>query len=151
MPLQTLLLGFMALVAGCCLSVQSAVNTQLTRGLGSPLLTAVLSFSVGLTALIVASVASRQPLPSAEMVKGIAPYAFVTGGLVGAFYIFCNSFLTPRLGVAVFMATVIAGQLLAAVVLDHYGLLGMMQREASPGRIVGVFVMFAGVLMIRFL
>ncbi len=62
-----------------------------------------------------------------------------------------NKFRAPRLGVAITISLIIAGQLAAAVVLDHFGLLGVVVREATPGRIAGVFVMFAGVLMIRFL
>ena len=62
-----------------------------------------------------------------------------------------NTFVAPRLGVAVTMSLIIAGQLAAAVVLYHIGLLGVIVREATPGRIAGVVVMFTGVLMIRFL
>ncbi|MFY8150477.1 MAG: DMT family transporter [Hyphomicrobiales bacterium] len=38
-------LGALALVAGFCLSAQTAVNSNLTRGLGSPITAAVISFT----------------------------------------------------------------------------------------------------------
>ena len=144
-------LGALALVAGFCLSAQTAVNSNLTRGLGSPITAAVISFMVGTTALWIAAFTARVPVPTIDAVKAVPTWAYVAGGLLGAFYMLTNTFLAPRLGVAITMSLIIAGQLAAAVVLDHFGLLGVVVREATPGRIAGVFVMFAGVLMIRFL
>ncbi|MFN8828335.1 MAG: DMT family transporter [Labrys sp. (in: a-proteobacteria)] len=144
-------LGALALVAGFCLSAQTAVNSNLTRGLGSPITAAVISFMVGTTALWIAAFTARVPVPTMDAVKAVPAWAYVAGGLLGAFYMLTNTFLAPRLGVAITMSLIIAGQLAAAVVLDHFGLLGVVVREATPGRIAGVFVMFAGVLMIRFL
>jgi transporter family-2 protein len=144
-------LGALALVAGLCLSAQTAVNTNLTRGLGSPITAAVISFMVGTTALWIAAFVARVPVPTMEAVRALPAWTFVAGGLLGAFYMLTNTFVAPRLGVAVTMSLIIAGQLAAAVVLDHFGLLGVIVREATPGRIAGVVVMFTGVLMIRFL
>ena len=78
---------------------------------------------------------------------------FVRGGrsFSAAFFLFSAIFLTPRLGVAVVMSTVIAGQLISAVLLDKFGVIGMAVREATPGRLVGVALMIAGVVMIRVL
>ena len=151
MPWQVAVLGLMALAAGCGLSVQAAVNSLLARGIGSPLTATAISFCVGTAILLSATLVSRQPLPSLDMAKAVPPYAWIGGGTLGAFFLFSVIFLAPRLGIAIVMSTVIAGQLAAAVALDHYGALGVAVREATAGRMLGVVVMFAGVLMIRFL
>jgi transporter family-2 protein len=148
---QALLLTLMAFMAGGCWSVQTAVNVELARGVGSPLTAVTISFLAGTLALALLTLATRQPLPSETSVKVLPAYAWVGGGLLGAFILFSLIFLAPRLGIAVVFSSAIAGQLIGAVVLDHYGLLGTVVREATLGRIAGVVVMIAGVLMIRFL
>jgi transporter family-2 protein len=42
----------------------------------------------------------------------------------------------------------VAGQLLAAVVLDHYGMLGFVQHPANGWRLLGIGLILAGVLLV---
>ncbi len=55
------------------------------------------------------------------------------GGVLGTIYVIGNILLVPKLGTAVLFAFAIAGQLLAALVIDQYGLLGLAVRELSLG------------------
>ena len=59
-------------------------------------------------------------------------------------------FLTPRIGAAAVMAFAVSGQLLAGILLDRIGFLGMAVREISVGRIAGAMLLVVGALMIRF-
>eukprot|EP01036_Dinobryon_divergens_P001273 gene1273-1659_t len=76
-------LGALALVAGFCLSAQTAVNSNLTRGLGSPITAAVISFMVGTTALWIAAFVARVPFPTMEAARALPAWTFVAGGLLG--------------------------------------------------------------------
>jgi transporter family-2 protein len=49
------------------------------------------------------------------------------------------------------MSLVVAGQMVAAVVLDHFGLLNLPQHTASPGRFLGVILMAAGASLVAWL
>ena len=49
------------------------------------------------------------------------------------------------------MAFAVSGQLLAGILLDRIGFLGMAVREISVGRVAGAGMLVAGALMIRFL
>ncbi|PWT89195.1 MAG: hypothetical protein C5B56_07530 [Proteobacteria bacterium] len=139
----------MVFVAGCGLPAQAAVNALLARGIGSPITATAISFCVGATILLGAAIVTRQAMPTMAAVRELPGYAWVAGGFLGAFFLFTAIFVTTRLSVAVVMSTAIAGQLVAAILLDHFGLLGLAVREASLGRILGVAVMVAGVVMIR--
>ena len=55
----------------------------------------------------------------------------------------------PRLGVATTIILMVAGQLLLSVVLDHFGAMGMPKQPISWGRVAGVGLVIAGVLMVR--
>jgi transporter family-2 protein len=151
MSAPTLLLTLLAFAAGACWAVQAAVNVELARGLGSSLTAVTISFVVGAVLLVLATLGTRQPLPSAAAVRDVPGYAWIGGGFLGAFIVFTVLFLAPRLGMAVVFSAIIAGQLVMALLLDHFGLLGTIVREVTLGRIAGVLVMFVGVLMIRFL
>jgi transporter family-2 protein len=47
------------------------------------------------------------------------------------------------------MAFLVTGQLLAGMLIDRAGMLGVAVREISVGRIAGALLLLAGALMIR--
>jgi bacterial/archaeal transporter family-2 protein len=57
--------------------------------------------------------------------------------------------LAPRIGVAAVMGLAIGGQLLAGVLLDRIGFMGLLAYEVTAGRAVGALLLIAGALMIR--
>jgi bacterial/archaeal transporter family-2 protein len=81
-------------------------------------------------------------------VGNLPPWVF-TGGLIGAVFLFVSLFAAPRLGIATTIAVLIAGQLAAALVVDHFGWLGVPVRPVNPFRVAGVLCLLAGVLLIR--
>ena len=72
-----------------------------------------------------------------------------TGGLFGAFFILMAVITTPVLGAALMLASSIVGQLGAALVIDHYGLFGATVVPISTTRVIGVLLLAAGVILIR--
>ena len=148
MPATSLLFALLGIVAGSFLSVQAGINAQLSRGLGSPVLASVVSFAVGLATLLLGAWASGAALPSRAMVAGLPAYAWFGGGMVGAAYMTANVFLTPRIGTAAMMSLAICGQLLAALVIDRFGLLGLAVRPLGLARILGAAMLLGGALLI---
>ena len=71
------------------------------------------------------------------------------GGLMGVVMVVLAATAVPRIGVATYVSAIIAGQLAAAVLYDHFGALGQPVREASPLRLAGVGLMVLGVILIR--
>src|ERR687891_179387 len=69
--------------------------------------------------------------------------ALASGTLLAA------SYLAPRIGVGLFLAALIAGQLGGGVVLDHFGVLGAATRPIDVIRVVGVVALLAGVVLVR--
>ncbi len=70
------------------------------------------------------------------------------GGLLGAVYVVGVIALAPRLGALLTFALVIAGQLLASLLLDHLGLLYPRHPVNLP-RLLGALLLLAGVVLIR--
>ena len=47
------------------------------------------------------------------------------------------------------LAGVLAGQLVASVTMDHFGLLGLKSQPVSLGRAAEIVLLIAGVIMVR--
>ena len=92
----------------------------------------------------------RPPVPAMADVKQTAWWQWV-GGPLGALIVLAGAALTPRLGAAAFVAAVIAGQLVCSALLDQFGLLGLAERELTPGRAAGAVLVILGAVMIRYL
>jgi transporter family-2 protein len=69
--------------------------------------------------------------------------------LFGAIFIGLAIILVPKLGAATFIALLVTGQMLASVAFDHFGLFGLVQRSVDLPRVVGVFLLIGGVVLIR--
>jgi bacterial/archaeal transporter family-2 protein len=65
-------------------------------------------------------------------------------------YLVASVTTAPHLGAAALVVLLVAGQSVAALVLDHFGWVGFPVHEISPGRILGVGLLAAGVALVRF-
>lgn len=137
-----------AALLGVLLPVQAGVNVQLRAGVGHPMVAATLSFAVGTLALLAVSLIMRPGVPAAAAVARLPWWAW-TGGLLGALYIVSTIVLAPRLGAATLLAAIVAGQMLASLILDHFGMLGFPIQPVTPVRVAGVVLIVAGVVLLQ--
>lgn len=137
----------LAFVAGLFLTIQVGVNSTLRHSLGSPAVAALASFVVGLVSLAVFVVLSRQSLPTKAAMSAAPAWAWL-GGTFGAFYVATSVIVGPRLGSVALLALSVLGQLLASLIVDHYGWLGFPQHEITVARLFGAVLLFGGVLLV---
>jgi transporter family-2 protein len=139
-----------ALAIGFAIPLQAAINSQLKLQLDqSTLLAALVSFTVGTLALAVVAMASGQRLAALGGV-GRVPMWQLTGGLLGAMFVFGTTLLAPTLGVARMLALIIAGQVLVSLLMDRGGWLGLPVRELTFTRAAGGVLVVAGVVLVNF-
>ena len=136
-----------ALVSGFLVALQAPTNAMLSRGVGSPVNAALISFAVGTAALLIVAFALGVR-PQAESVRAL-PWSAWMGGLYGAVFVSMAAFAAPRLGMTFFLTVSIAGQLLMALLLDRIGAFGVPRVEVSPTRLVGVALVLAGAFLVR--
>ena len=151
MNASTLIFPLLALCAAMVLPVQAAINAQLARGLDNPFAATAVSFATGALAMGVLTLLVSRELPTFGAIAKIPLWVIFAGGVLGTIYVIGNILLVPKLGTAVLFTFAIAGQLLAALVIDQYGLLGLAVREISLGRVAGVAMVLAGAVMVRVL
>jgi bacterial/archaeal transporter family-2 protein len=138
----------LAFVTGAGVAAQSVINTRLRLLLGGPLWAAAAQFVVGLVLLLIVAAATRQPAPVTAGLGG-APWWVWTGGAFGAIFIVVTIVLTAEIGATLTLASIIVGQLTAALVVDHYGLFGGTVVRLTPTRVMGVALLLLGVTLIR--
>ena len=138
---------FLALAAGATMPLQAGVNLRLKQALGDPIFAALVSFGVGTLALAAYSFVLR-PVPTAAMAAS-APWWSWLGGLFGAFFVSVIIVLAAQLGATASMAWLLAGQFLAALVLDHFGLISFAVRDVSWPRLAGVALVLAGAYLVN--
>ena len=135
---------------GCVIPLQAAINNQLRFHLaGSTLLAAFVSFFVGTVALAaIATVTGARW--SAIAGVGQAKAWQLTGGLLGAVFVFGTTLLAPRIGVEKMLSLLIAGQVIVSLLLDHQGWLGLAMREVTPIRAAGAALVIVGAVLVNF-
>ncbi|WP_432470447.1 DMT family transporter [Amphritea sp. HPY] len=134
------------LLAGAMLPLQAGINSHLARFSGSTLWASAISFMIGCMLLIAVNLALRTTTPSILQLKEAPVWAWA-GGLLGAFFVTAMAIFAPKLGASTLIALVIAGQLLTAVALDHFGLAGYEASETSLTRIAGIGLVGLGAFL----
>lgn len=137
-------LSGIAFIAGAVVPIQAALNASLKTHLPSAMQAALASFTVGTVAILIYCFAVRTPLPSASTLAQVPWWGWL-GGLLGGFFIWSTIVTGPKLGAVAMLALVVAGQMTASLLLDHFGLLGLPQNAVSWERILGVGLVIAGV------
>lgn len=143
-----LALILLAVAAGMTAPVQAGINVHLRSYLHSAYAASFISFVVGTLALAALLMLRRETVPFGTAFAQ-APWWVWSGGFIGAFFVTVSVVVAPRLGAATMMALFVAGQMIAGLVLDHYGLIGFQQNSATPLRILGAVLLIVGVILIR--
>jgi bacterial/archaeal transporter family-2 protein len=139
----------LALAAGAMLPFQAGVNARLSEIVDSPIRASFVSFVVGTIALLILALLVFKPLPSTGRL-GDAPWWVWIGGILGAFYVAVSIVSAPKLGAATLIATLVAGQAIASLLVDQFGWVGFEEHPISIGRVVGVVLLLGGVALVRF-
>lgn len=144
----SLVLLLPALVAGAVVPFQAGANATLGRLLGHPLWATLVSLAVSMLVILPLLFAFRVAAPALGAAsKG--PWWIWSGGIAGVIYITAALLLAPRLGAANFIVAVIAGQMIASLAIDHFGLMGFAAKPVDPARLAGVLLIVAGMVVMQ--
>ena len=135
-----------ATTIGGALALQAPLNSLLGRTVGG-LQATIVAFAIGLGALLAVSVVAGGLGGIAN--AGDAPWwALVGGGLISALYVASIVFTVRALGAGGLTAATITGQFAIALVVDHYGWLGVERQPITLLRLAGLALLAAGTWLI---
>jgi transporter family-2 protein len=134
----------LAIFAGMCNGFQAPVNAALGRFVGV-VESSCISFIVGALSLLVVALVVGQ---GSILRIGDAPPNLWIGGLLGAFFVTTALFVVPKIGAAVMIASVITGQMTAALIIDQIGWLGIPKNPIDLYRIGGLACLAVGIKLL---
>lgn len=138
----------LSLAAGGLLAVQAGANAQLSKATGSPF--AATTIQVVLAAILLLIVALATGTSAAFGGLRAVPWWHAIGGVATALYVASTILVFPRLGAVVAVGLLIAGQMLASLGLDSFGLLGVPRQTPKPATLLGTAAVLVGVVAIVF-
>ena len=143
-----MIFGFiiLAIIIGALMPFQAGLNAELTRQLKHPYLGALLSLSIGAIAVSVL-VLFNGGFGELRRLSQTPPHLFL-GGILGAIFVGSSLYLIPRMGATALIGAFITGQLIGSVLIDHFGFLGLNSQPVSFTRLLGVFLLFAGLFLV---
>ena len=135
----------LAVSAGVAAALQAATNAGLAKsaGIGPALVVNTVIVLVGSLGLWEATGARTTFFSTG------ASWTLYLGGLFGFVIIASLAFVFPRIGAAYAVALMVGGQCVAALVIDHFGLMGMPRDPLTIQRVIGVVLVAAGVVVMR--
>ncbi len=132
--------------AGALVAMQAPINSRLGKTVGA-VQAATFSFLVGTAALVAISFVLRGGLGSFGKL-GSVPWWALVGGLLGAVYVFVALEAVRTLGATGLTAAVITGQLTMSLIVDRFGLVGVVKTPITLHRVLGVVLLIAGVALV---
>ncbi len=137
-----------AILAGAVVPFQAGANAALGRTLGHPLWGTFVSLCVSLACVLPVMMLARVEAPTLSNLAQAPRWVWI-GGVAGVVYITGALLLAPRLGAAGFIAAVVAGQMLASIVVDQWGLVGLAHRPIAWPRLAGLGLIFLGLVVMQ--
>ncbi|KIL45381.1 DMT family transporter [Jeotgalibacillus soli] len=133
----------MALVGGVAVGIQAVVNGGLGKRIGV-IEASFMSFLIGTVALffIVIFFGKGNFLALSAVPKGQ-----LIGGLLGAFYVFVMVMTVPKIGVTAAFFSIIAGQILISVIIDHFGLFGGQTYPLDAKKLTAILLMLGSIYL----
>jgi len=135
-----------AILSGAANPFQSATNGQLNKQLGAPVWAGIIVYATGLLGMLLIQLFTRQAMPIGK--AGSVSWWAWMGGLISIASTIAGLTLVQKLGAGIFTSLSVTASLVVSVLLDQFGLLGLKQHTATPGRLIGCGLLIAGVWLV---
>lgn len=131
-----------ALLAGVAMAVQGSINSALSKVIGLWEATFLVHLSAAIILLFILFVFHMGKGDFALCSK--APWYLYLGGFIGVLITFGVVISIPKLGVAVATTAIIVGQVLTALIIDHFGLFGLKEISFTWIKFLGLVLLALG-------
>ena len=98
--------------------------------------------------LLLLLVMLNPPLPSLAQIKQ-TPAIYFSGGVYGVIFVTTILMLAPRIGIANTLVATIIGQLIISVILDHFGVFGLLRHPVNGFRLLGCVGLMISLYLIQ--
>ncbi|TRN40362.1 EamA-like transporter family protein [Staphylococcus pseudintermedius] len=140
------------MIIGFTPPIQTAINSHLGQTLHSPFFASLVSFTVGASALIILTLMLHRhvKIHTTSEQHGPLKWWHFIGGALGVIFVTTNIILTPVIGVTFTLITVMVGQIIMGLLIDHFGLFGVPHRHITKQRLLGFMLIIIAIIIIQF-
>jgi len=144
--IETILVVAIGLIGGVAVGTQAPIAGAMGQRIGGASSSLIVHLGGAIASLLL--LIGRR----GEQIEGwrTLPWYMLGCGAFGLVLYLSLNHTIPRVGATAAIAMLIVGQLLAGMVIDHFGAFGLATRALDPGRIAALALLFAGAyLMVR--
>ena len=134
--------NILALLIGALISIMISFNSGLEGYVGSTY-SVVIIHAVGLIAILIVATIKKEKI----VIKEAIPFYLFLGGIFGVMLTLVNVITIGSIGVALTTALAVFGQLVFSSLVDHFGLFGLTKYEFNPKKLVGLFIVLVGLVI----
>ena len=134
--------NILALVIGALISIMISFNSGLEGYVGSTY-SVVIIHAIGLIAILIVAAIKKEKI----VIKEAIPFYLFLGGIFGVMLTLVNVITIGSIGVALTTALAVFGQLVFSSLVDHFGLFGLTKYEFNPKKLVGLFIVLVGLVI----
>ncbi|MBQ8997973.1 MAG: DMT family transporter [Clostridium sp.] len=134
--------NILALLIGALISIMVSFNSGLEGYVGSTY-SVVIIHAIGLIAILIVAAIKKEKI----VIKEAIPFYLFLGGIFGVMLTLVNVITIGSIGVALTTALAVFGQLVFSSLVDHFGLFGLTKYEFNPKKLVGLLIVFVGLVI----
>ena len=135
-----------AIVSGAAMSLQGVMNTRLSDKIGLLESNAFVQGTAFLLSLIAVLFFGKGHFDLITKTKPVYLFGGALGLLITLTVMISIKNLNPTTGISI----ILISQLLVAAIIDAFGILGSEKLAFTPIKILGVLLMIAGVILIKY-
>ena len=142
--MQTTLYLALAFAMGLIMSIYLPMNSSVAKYIGSSITANVTFFTVALlTSILILLISGR--FHTINYLNSV-PALLYLAGFISAFVVLGTTFLIPHIGARKFFILLIAGQILMAIIVSHFGLLESPKDPINMKKMIGAILVLAGAI-----
>ncbi|WP_259473547.1 DMT family transporter [Clostridium estertheticum] len=134
-----------SVIAGICMSLQGVFNTRVSEKIGLWETNVFVQFTGLILTLIILLLAGNGNF---KAIKDVNKF-YLLGGVLGAIIIFSVMLGITKMGPTCSIAIILVAQLLAAGIIDRFGLFGATQLKFGISKFLGVGIMILGIIIFK--
>jgi transporter family-2 protein len=140
-----ILLG-LGTIAGGLISIQNVLNSSLGQRIGN--LGSVLTLTFISAAVLIVLILFFPSTSNFRNLPSFSEWYLYIGGFLGVAILAAPIYLIPRIGTTSTIISIVLGQTLIAIIIDHFGLFASPKIEINLARGVGVLLVAMGAYLV---
>lgn len=141
------MIGFLiAVISGLLMSVQGVFNTQVTKTTGMWVANVFVQFTAFLVCIAIWAISDRTSFGTLLKVE---PRYMLIGGILGAGITYTVIKAMDMMGPAKAVMMIVTAQILAAYLIELFGLFGVEKQPFSWRKVIGILLAAGGIILFK--